>query len=137
MVSRPARFQIASRSFLSPEAMSSRFGGLIYLGLMAFAIYQALPAQRNNERLRRVGYWFALSCLANAAWIFLWHYNLFSLSLVVMLLLLACLVMIYLRLGIGRISVGAPEKWTVNAPFSVYLGLDHRGDRRQRNRCAL
>ena len=30
--------------------------GLIYLGLIAFAVFQALPAQRENPRLRRVGY---------------------------------------------------------------------------------
>ena len=47
--------------------------GLIYLALSAFAVYQALPAQRENPHLRRIGYLFALSCVANSAWIFLWH----------------------------------------------------------------
>ncbi len=108
--------------FFVPAGYVFSIWGLIYLGLIAFAIYQALPAQRSNDRLRRVGYWFALSCLANSAWIFLWHYNLFPLSLVVMLSILACLAVIYLRLGIGQSLVGTPEKWVVNAPFSVYLG---------------
>jgi len=39
--------------------------GLIYVGLIAFAVYQAMPSHRENPRLRRIGYGFALSCLAN------------------------------------------------------------------------
>lgn len=108
--------------FFVPAGYVFSIWGLIYLGLIAFTLYQALPGQRSNDRLRRVGYWFALSCLANAAWIFLWHYNRFPLSLVVMLVILACLLMVYLRLGIGQAAASTVEKWVVNAPFSVYLG---------------
>lgn len=96
--------------------------GLIYIGLIAFAIYQALPAQRDNPRLRRVGWWYALGCLANSAWIFLWHYENFPLTLVVMLALLASLLAVYLRLEIGKAKVNAAELWAAHVPFSVYLG---------------
>ena len=96
--------------------------GLIYLGLLAFAVYQALPGQRDNARLRRVGYLFALSCLANMAWLFLWHYEQFPLTLVAMLALLLLLIAIYLRLDIGRARVSRAETWLVNIPFSIYLG---------------
>jgi hypothetical protein len=96
--------------------------GLIYLGLIAFAVYQALPAQRENSRLRRIGYLFALSCLANSVWIFLWHYEFFLLTLVAMTALLLLLIAMYLRLGIGHAPVTTLEKWAVNIPFSVYLG---------------
>jgi len=96
--------------------------GLIYLGLIAFAIYQALPAQRDNSRLRRIGYLFAASCLANCAWIFLWHYELFLLTLVAMAALLVLLIAIYLRLQIGQARLPPTEKWLVHIPFSIYLG---------------
>jgi len=96
--------------------------GLIYLGLSVFAIYQALPAQRENPRLRAVGWWVALSGLANSAWIFLWHYEQFLLTVVVMLVLLVTLLITYVRLGIGRTAVPAAEKWAVRLPFSIYLG---------------
>ncbi|MGC8827818.1 MAG: tryptophan-rich sensory protein, partial [Anaerolineae bacterium] len=49
--------------------------GLIYLGLVAFAIYQVLPAQRSNPRLRSMSWPFLVSCAANIAWLFLWHYQ--------------------------------------------------------------
>lgn len=95
---------------------------LIYLTLLAFTIYQALPSQRENPRLRKVGYWFALSGLANSAWLFLWHYEFFLVTWIVMLTLLVCLIMIYLRLNIGRAKVSLTEQWLVNLPFSIYLG---------------
>jgi hypothetical protein len=96
--------------------------GLIYIGLIAFAVYQALPSQRDNPRLRRVGYLFILSCAANIAWIFLWHYNVFSVTIIAMGILLISLIAIYLSLEIGRAPVPRAEKWLVHIPFSLYLG---------------
>jgi benzodiazapine receptor len=112
------RFQV----YFVPAGYVFSIWGLIYLGLGAFAIYQALPAQRENPRLRHIGYPFALSCVANIFWLFFWHYELFPLTLVAMLALLLLLVTIYLRLGIGRIQVSPAEKWLVHIPFSIYLG---------------
>src|SRR5512137_841457 len=96
--------------------------GVIYLGLIAFAIFQALPSQRENPRLRAASWWVSLGGLANIAWLFLWHYEQFVLTLVAMLTLLATLIVIYLRLGTGRSPVPAAETWAVRLPFSIYLG---------------
>ncbi len=112
------RFQI----YFVPAGYVFSIWGLIYLVLLGFTVYQALPAQRENPRLRSVGYWFAFGNLANAVWIFLWHYEVFSLTLVAMLALLASLIVIYLRLDVGRVPVPAAERWLVNLPFSIYLG---------------
>src|SRR5512140_903648 len=76
--------------------------GIIYIGWIAFGIYQAMPAQKDNPRLRRLGYLFALSCLFNAGWLFCWHYNRFGLSVLVMLGLLGLLIAGYLRLNVGK-----------------------------------
>lgn len=96
--------------------------GIIYVGWMAFAVYQALPAQRANPRLQRISWLFALANIANAAWLFTWHFELFPLSAIVMLSLLALLIAIYWRLNIGRVQVSAREKWLVDLPFGIYLG---------------
>jgi hypothetical protein len=96
--------------------------GLIYLGLIAFAIFQALPSQRENPRLQKTGWWISLGGLANIAWIFLWHYEKFPLTLVAMLVLLGTLIATYIRLGIGRSVTSGSETWTVRIPFSIYLG---------------
>ena len=112
------RFQV----YFVPAGYVFSIWGLIYVGLIAFAIYQALPAQRENPRLRGIGALFTLSCVANVAWLFLWHYEVFPLTLVAMLSLLLLLIAIYLRLGIGRVHIRAAEKWLVHIPFSIYLG---------------
>jgi hypothetical protein len=96
--------------------------GLIYLGLVAYTVFQALPTQRDNPRLRATGWWIVLGGLANIAWILLWHYEIFPLTILAMLVLLASLIITYLRLGIGRTNVFRAETWLVRVPFSIYLG---------------
>jgi hypothetical protein len=108
--------------FFVPAGYVFAIWGVIYLGWIAFIVYQALPGQRDNSRLHRIGWLFVLSCLANAAWLFAWHYQLFPLSVVVMLTLLVSLIAIYVRLDIGRARVTIIEKLCVDIPFSIYLG---------------
>src|SRR5512136_493860 len=96
--------------------------GIIYIGLLAYAVYQVLPAQRENPRLQATGWWVVLGGLANSTWIFLWHYLQFVGTLGAMLILLATLIAVYLRLGIGRTKVSKAETWAVRVPFSIYLG---------------
>ena len=96
--------------------------GIIYIGLIAYAVYQALPAQRANPRLQATGWWVVLGGLANCAWIFLWQYELFVGTVGAMLILLASLIMVYLRLHIGQTKVSTGETWAVRIPFSIYLG---------------
>jgi len=96
--------------------------GLIYLFLIGFAVYQALPSQRTNPWLRRIGYLFVLSCVANVIWLFLWHYERFVYTLIAMFALLLLLISIYLILGIGRRRVGVAELMLVHVTFSIYLG---------------
>jgi hypothetical protein len=96
--------------------------GIIYIGMIAYAVYQALPAQRENPRLQATGWWVVLGGLANCAWIFLWHYEQFVGTLCAMLILLASLIVVYLNLGIGQTKVTSGETWAVRIPFSIYLG---------------
>ncbi len=96
--------------------------GIIYIGLIAYAVYQALPSQKENPRLQATGWWVVLGGLANSAWIFLWHYLQFVGTLGAMLILLATLIAVYMRLGINQFKVSAGENWAVRVPFSIYLG---------------
>ena len=96
--------------------------GLIYIGLIAYAIFQALPAQRDNPRLRSIFWPVIIGSIANVVWIFLWHYDRLALTVVVMLVLLGSLIVVYLRLGIQKTPVSRAERWAVHVPFSIYLG---------------
>lgn len=112
------RFQV----YFVPAGYVFSIWGLIYLWLAAYTIYQALPAQRENPRLRRIGYLYVFSAVANVVWLFLWHYELFPLTIVAMLALLGSLIAIYLGLGTGQTRASAGETWAVRVSFSVYLG---------------
>jgi hypothetical protein len=112
------RFQV----FFVPAGYVFSIWGLIYIGWIAFTIFQLQPSQKDNARLRRLGYLFAISNLFNAAWLFCWHYSLFGLSVLVMLGLLGLLIASYLRLDVNRIRVSRIEYWSVDVLFSVYLG---------------
>src|SRR5215216_5957645 len=112
------RFQV----YFVPAGYVFSIWGIVYLGWIAFTIFQFQRSQRASPSLRRLGYLFALSNLANAAWLFCWHYNQFGLSVLVMLALLGLLITSYLRLDVNRSSVSRLEYWSVDVLFSVYLG---------------
>jgi benzodiazapine receptor len=109
-------------SLFTPAGYVFSIWGLIYLGLTAFTIWQALPAQRANPRCRRIGWLYVASALANVAWLFAWHWLEFAASLVAMLAILASLLVIWLRLKPSRGLVSRAELWTTHLPFSLYLG---------------
>ncbi len=106
----------------APADYAFSIWGAIYGGLLAYVIYQALPSLRRNGRVMSIAPLFWLSCAANAVWIFLWHYELITASLVAMLVLLASLAAIYRTLRRGAADASTSELWCVHAPFSLYFG---------------
>lgn len=94
----------------------------IYALLLLFVVYQVLPSNSSSSFHDKVGPLFIISCIANCAWLFLWHYGYILLSVLLMAVLLGSLIAIYLRLGIGKSSAPLKEHIFVNAPFSLYLG---------------
>ena len=109
-------------TLITPAGYVFSIWGVIYALLLVFTVFQALPSNRDKPFLRQVGYFFLLSSLANAVWLFMWHYGYIALSVVPMFVLLASLIFNYVRLQIGRSAVTMGERLSVHVPFSVYLG---------------
>jgi len=109
-----------------PAGLTFAIWGLIYVLLGIFVIYPLIPSVRRDPQkvdfVQRIGPLFFISCLANIGWIFAWHYQIVPLSLVLMLIILGSLLIIYLRLNIGKSEARKAEKYFVHLPFSVYLG---------------
>ncbi|HEU5099514.1 MAG TPA: tryptophan-rich sensory protein [Roseiflexaceae bacterium] len=105
-----------------PAGYAFAIWSLIYLGLIGFAVYQSLPSQRDNPRIARITPLFLVSCLANIGWLFTWHYEILSLNIVLMLVLLGSLIGIYGQLRAVGAQISTGERWFVWAPFSIYLG---------------
>jgi translocator protein len=109
-------------TLVTPAGFTFAIWGIIYALLTLFVIYQALPRNKNKEFIQKVGVFFALSSVCNVCWLFLWHYNYISASLILMLGLLLSLILVHRRLDIGK-TMGDIKEWLfVQLPFSVYLG---------------
>lgn len=109
-----------------PSGFTFSIWGVIYLLLAIFIVYQLVYAFRKNTQnisfLEKIGILFFVSSLANLSWVFAWHFELVSLSLFLMLILLGSLMAIYIKLQIGRANSSKSVKYLVHLPFSVYLG---------------
>jgi benzodiazapine receptor len=109
-------------SLFTPAGFTFSIWGLIYLSLTAFVVYQALPAQRGNQTLKKIGPLFIANCVANAAWIFVWHYDLLWLSLLLMAVILITLIQIYRTLLAAGPAAAKSEWLFLRMPFSLYTG---------------
>jgi hypothetical protein len=109
-----------------PVGLTFSIWGVIYILLLVFAGYQARDFFSKQKKdmpwLQPIAPWFFLSSLANIAWIFSWHYQQVGLSLLMMFILLISLILIYLKLNIGKAKTSLHEKLGVHLLFSVYLG---------------
>ncbi len=117
-----AQVSDSNPTLITPAGYVFSIWGIIYLLLAIFAIYQVLPKNKNRPFQKQISFFFILSCIANIAWLFAWQYEQLPVSVALMLLLLASLITIYQRVGIGKTKTSIKEKLAVHLPFSVYLG---------------
>ena len=114
-------------TLITPAGWAFAIWGVIYMGLLVFALYQARPSQRSRPYLTQIGGWHAGAAVCNVSWLVAFHYTYdrpgsTPLTLLPMYGLAACLLALYLRQGIGLRTVGTAEKLGVQVPFSLYLG---------------
>lgn len=95
---------------------------IIYIGLMAYVVFQALPHQRENQLMAKTDFWFLLSNVTNVLWLLSFHFQYFILSLLLMGLLIISIIKIYEIFEIGKKEVSQYWKWLVEVPFGIYLG---------------
>lgn len=112
-------------NLFAPAGFAFAIWGLIYLLLALYVLYRCGWFQKagegaGRELSDRIGSYFVLSSLLNAAWIFAWHYGFIGLSLVLMAGLLLSLVRIADILRGERLPFR--EEIAVRLPFSVYFG---------------
>lgn len=107
-------------SLFTPAGFTFSIWGVIYLALLIFVVYQALPSQRNNETVAGISRLFQVNCLANASWIVAWHYDLLNISLLIMLILLVTLILIYRALLDAVEDASITQHLLLHFPFSLY-----------------
>jgi len=112
-------------NLFAPAGITFSIWGVIYLLLAGYALYQLGIWQEESNyphipMLTRISVLFSLSSIANAAWIFAWHYLNIPLAMVLMLVILISLNSI--SGTIKKVHLDLKEKIFVYLPFSIYYG---------------
>jgi uncharacterized membrane protein len=102
---------------ITPSGYAFAIWSLIYLGCIAFSIYQVLP--QNRERFRAIRRAYIVSCVANCAWLYFWSQDMVVLCVGIILILLATLAFINVKLQRTETS---GEYWFAKFPFGLYFG---------------
>jgi hypothetical protein len=102
---------------VTPAGFTFSIWSLIYIGLLAFGIYQVLPTK--DSQFRPVRTLYILSCALNCVWIYFWHHEQIAICLLTISVLLAVLFLISFKLPKPETT---GEYWLTKAPFSIYLG---------------
>ncbi|MFA6706621.1 MAG: tryptophan-rich sensory protein [Sphaerochaetaceae bacterium] len=108
-----------------PSGLTFAIWGPIYALLILLVAYQWYSLKfkdRDIALVEQIGYWFFISSVANTFWIITWHWSIYGLDLVMMLLLLVSLIIMHTVTR--KLEPGASwvTKFMVAVPFSVYLG---------------
>lgn len=108
------------RSLFLPANYVFGIWSLIYLGLFASTVYQALPLAGATRAVQRFGPWWLVAGLLNVAWVSLFAFAQFAAALAVMVIFLVSLVAAGARLRRGA-AAGWDELLFVRWPFDLYL----------------
>ncbi len=111
-------------TLLNPAPYAFSIWGLIYLALIGFGIYQALPAQRENPRFRLAYGWVIVNAISNMLWYPAAYRQIWDniLANVLLLIVLFSLVQINRALQFRQVSVSSGETWLARMPFAIYFG---------------
>ncbi|WP_228479408.1 tryptophan-rich sensory protein [Microbacterium atlanticum] len=114
-------FLDADSTLIAPGTGAFRIWSVIYTGMLAYAIWQALPGQRSDERQKRIGWWVAASLILNAVWIGVVQAGLLYLSLpvIVLLLIVLCRIFVILRRTTPKNTI---ETIVADGAIGLYLG---------------
>jgi hypothetical protein len=93
----------------------------IYVGFLAYAVYQALPAQRGREIHRRTGWWMAASAVFNPLWILAFGGRVVPVAELLIIALLVALATVFGRLS-HEPAADVRERVLFRGPVALYTG---------------
>ena len=115
-------------NLFTPAGLTFSIWGVIYLWLLVFVSYQIVAifrpalAARVEPIVDKIGWYFAITCIFNVAWMFAWHWEQVGLSVLIMLGFLFTLLRLNEIIGVGLFKTNPLEKWISHVPFGIYQG---------------
>lgn len=111
----------ADATLLAPYGPAFSIWSVIYVGLLAYSVWQLFPGQAASARHRLLGWLILASQVLNAAWILSVQAGLLGISVFVITALLVVLIIVFVRM-----QQLPPRGWgdvlTTDAPMGLYLG---------------
>lgn len=112
-------------NLFAPAGITFSIWGIIYLLLGLFVLYNfgvfgRIRFKKEKELLSSLGFYFIISSVANALWIFSWHYGLLWVSVLLMITILFCLIKI--SNIFRKQKLNSKEYFFLRLPFSIYFG---------------
>lgn len=104
-----------------PPSFTFSIWGLLYFGFLLYSIYQLLPAQKDNARIKRTEAYISLSILLNFAWVLLNGVGLVILPYVTLWMMLLISLFLLFSYGVPNITRPLPER-IIYALFAMYSG---------------
>lgn len=111
----------ADATLVAPAGPAFAIWSVVYTGLVGLAVWQLLPAHREDARQRSTGWLVAASLLLNAAWIGTVQAGWLWVSVAVIAVLLVVLVATFGRL-LEREPASRVEALLVDGTIGLYLG---------------
>ncbi len=110
----------AIRTLVVPSGWAFAIWGPLFLGCAIYAVWQALPGQRDNVLLDRIGWYTAGATAANGLWAtYTQFYNLTVISAVIILFSLVCLLATLRVLVKWAKPFTRGERWIAALTFSA------------------
>lgn len=103
---------------VTPAGWAFSIWSVIFIGVLVFAGYQALPRGR-GPRFDALAAPFILANLLNPFWQLPWLAGRFALAALVIVGILGSLIWLYVRLD--RIGMTTVERWALGVPASLFL----------------
>ncbi|GAA1691628.1 hypothetical protein GCM10009830_44230 [Glycomyces endophyticus] len=106
---------------LLPAGGAFMIWNLIYLAVLALAVWQLLPSQRGEPLHRRTGWWIAAVGVLNAVWVVLFSADQVAAAQIVIVLLLVALAAAW-RNAAAEPASGRAARWLFWGPLTLYTG---------------
>lgn len=108
------------RTLVTPSGWAFSIWGLLFLGSVIYAVWQALPAQKYNRLVNRIGWASVVALAAQGAWAaYTQVANLTVISVIIILTSLCALLIILRELVAVRRPFTAGERWIAGLTFSA------------------
>jgi len=108
------------QTIITPDGLTFAIWGIIFLSEGIFAILQMLPSFRSLKIVQDgIGYWYFAACLSQSAWVLAFGYEILTLSLLFMGLILISLFRI-ITIQDNISSSGIKEYWGFRFPFQIH-----------------